>query len=70
MSSPTLPLTSADERTSAYVERVARHMFQRQAVAYGADATLIRMAWSDSDIRAFWLQEAASVLAYMEQLRR
>ncbi|MFC7362172.1 hypothetical protein [Nocardioides astragali] len=50
------------------VEHLARHMFQRQADSYDSDPALVELAWVDPDIRAFWMAEAISVLAYLEEL--
>ena len=52
----------------ATVERLARHMFQRQADSYDSDPALVELAWVDTDIRAFWIAEATSVLSYLGEL--
>jgi hypothetical protein len=56
--------------SSGFVEKVARRMFERQAATYGADDTLVQLAWLDEEIREFWRDEAASLVAYIEELPR
>ena len=53
---------------TAFVEGVARHMFQRQADSYDSEPALVELAWLDPEIRRFWIDEAASVLVYVRSL--
>jgi hypothetical protein len=47
------------------VEHLARHMFERQAVTYGADPAHVELAWVDDDVRTFWVAEARSVVTFI-----
>jgi hypothetical protein len=46
-------------------EVLAFAMFQRRCELDHADATLVELAWTDRDVRAFWIAEAEHVLAVL-----
>lgn len=51
------------------VTRLARFMYDRQADTYDATPALRELAWADPAIRGFWLEEAAAVVGFLDQLQ-
>lgn len=50
---------------STILEDLARFMFDQQADDYGADEAMRELAWADTNIRSFWLDQASGVLDFL-----
>ena len=46
-------------------DELARFLFDQQADEYGADEAMRELAWADTFIQSFWLDQAQGILDFL-----